>query len=108
MPSRPVAEGDRELFLELDEAFHRSLCEEAGLPRTWRVIQVVKLQMDRVRYLSLPEPGHLETLLAQHLAIFEAVETGEAKQAGARMTAHLREVLRTVQHLNATRPDLFG
>ncbi|MDF3214107.1 GntR family transcriptional regulator [Mesorhizobium sp. M7A.F.Ca.CA.001.09.2.1] len=106
--AKAVAEGDRELFLELDEGFHRSLCEEAGLPKSWRVIQVVKLQMDRVRYLSLPEPGHLETLLAQHVAIFEAVETGEAKQAGARMAAHLREVLRTVQRLNVARPDLFG
>ncbi|MBZ9675026.1 GntR family transcriptional regulator [Mesorhizobium sp. ES1-1] len=106
--AKAVAEGDRELFLELDEAFHRSLSEEAGLPKSWRVIQVVKLQMDRVRYLSLPEPGHLETLLAQHVAIFEAVEAGEAKQAGARMTAHLREVLRTVQRLSVARPDLFG
>lgn len=108
MQAKAVAEGDRELFLELDEAFHRSLCEEAGLPKSWRVIQVVKLQMDRVRYLSLPEPGHLKTLLAQHVAIFEAVEAGEVKQAGARMTAHLREVLRTVQRLSLARPDLFG
>lgn len=108
MQEKAVAEGNREQFLELDEAFHRSLCDEAGLPRSWRVIQVVKLQMDRVRYLSLPDPGHLETLLAQHVAIFEAIEAGDPKQAGQRMTAHLREVLRTVQHLNATRPDLFG
>jgi DNA-binding GntR family transcriptional regulator len=90
--AKAVAEGDRELFLELDEAFHRNLCEEAGLPKSWRVIQVVKLQMDRVRYLSLPEPGYLETLLAQHLAILEAVEIGEAKQAGARMAASARSV----------------
>lgn len=108
MQEKAVAESNRDQFLELDEAFHRSLCDEAGLPRSWRVIQVVKLQMDRVRYLSLPDPGHLETLLAQHVAIFEAIEAGDPKQAGQRMTAHLREVLRTVQHLNATRPDLFG
>lgn len=108
LQKQAVAGDDREQFLELDEAFHRSLCEEAGLSRSWRVIQVVKLQMDRVRYLSLPDPGHLETLLAQHAAIFEAIEKGDPKQAGQHMTAHLREVLRTVQHLNATRPDLFG
>jgi DNA-binding GntR family transcriptional regulator len=107
MQAKAVAEGDRELFLELDESFHRSLCEEAGLPRSWRVIQVVKLQMDRVRYLSLPEPGHLETLLAQHREIFDAIETGQARQAGTRMAAHLREVLLTVQRLNLARPDLF-
>ncbi|RWE90849.1 MAG: FCD domain-containing protein [Mesorhizobium sp.] len=55
-----------------------------------------------------PRSQPSETLLAQHAAIFEAIETGDAKQAGVCMTAHLREVLQTVQRHNATRPDLFG
>lgn len=102
-----VAGKDRELFLELDEAFHRNFCEAAGLPKSWRVIQVVKLQMDRVRYLSLPEQGHLETLLAQHTAILDAVEQGLSDEAGAHMATHLQEVLRTVRRLSVERPDLF-
>ncbi|MDF2619803.1 MAG: GntR family transcriptional regulator [Xanthobacteraceae bacterium] len=88
-----VAEQDRDFFLELDEAFHRGLCEEAGLSKSWRVIQSVKLQMDRVRYLSLPEPGHLDVLLAQHRQITEAIERGQADEAGLHMSAHLKEVL---------------
>lgn len=88
-----VAERDRDLFLELDEAFHRGLCEEAGLSKSWRVIQSVKLQMDRVRYLSLPEPGHLDVLLAQHRQITSAIESGDMNEAGRHMSAHLKEVL---------------
>ncbi len=84
---------DRDLFLELDEAFHRGLCEEAGLSKSWRVIQSVKLQMDRIRYLSLPEPGHLDVLLAQHRQITDAIECGQAEEAGRHMSAHLKEVL---------------
>lgn len=57
-------ERNRDLFLELDEAFHRGLCEKADLSKSWRVIRSVKLRMDRIRYLSLPEPGHLDVLLA--------------------------------------------
>lgn len=95
-----VAEGDRDLFLELDEAFHRGLCEEAGLSKSWRVIQSVKLQMDRVRYLSLPEPGHLNVLLAQHRQIASAISAGNADQAGGYMSAHLQEVLGTVKKLS--------
>lgn len=88
-----VAERNRDLFLELDEAFHRGLCEEAGLSKSWRVIQSVKLQMDRIRYLSLPEPGHLDVLLAQHRQITDAIECGQAEEAGRHMSAHLKEVL---------------
>ena len=90
---------NRDLFLELDESFHRGFCEEAGLPKSWRVIQSVKLQMDRVRYLSLPEPGHLEILLSQHRAIAAAIERRDPDEAGAKMSIHLREVLRTAQKL---------
>jgi len=102
-----VASDNRELFLELDEAFHRSFCEEAGLSKSWRVIQSVKLQMDRVRYLSLPDPGHLKTLLSQHRQIFDAIERGEADLASLAMSVHLQEVLRTAQKLSVQRSELL-
>lgn len=101
-------QGDRERFLDLDEAFHRSLCEEAGLPRSWRVIQTVKLQMDRVRYLSLPEAGHLQHLLAQHSRILKTLALGHPDEAAANMSGHLQEVLRTVRKLSRERPELFA
>ncbi|PYE44910.1 DNA-binding GntR family transcriptional regulator [Rhizobium sp. PP-F2F-G20b] len=96
-----------DLFLDLDEAFHRSFCEEASLSKSWRVIQSVKLQMDRVRYLSLPDPSHLRTLLGQHRAVVDAIEAGDAVAAGNNMAAHLREVLRTAHRLREQRADLI-
>ncbi len=102
-----VADGNGDLFLELDEAFHRSFCEEAGLSKSWRVIQTVKLQMDRVRYLSLPDPTHLKTLLAQHWEIVHAIEHGEPDLASSAMAAHLQEVLRTAQRLSIQRAELI-
>lgn len=101
-----VAADDRDLFLELDEAFHRRFCEEANLSKSWRVIQSVKLQIDRVRYLSLPEPGHLKSLHAQHRTIVVAIESKNETQAGQSMSVHLREVLRTAQKLSEQRHDL--
>lgn len=102
-----VADRNGDLFLELDEAFHRSFCEGAGLSKSWRVIQTVKLQMDRVRYLSLPDPVHLETLLEQHWEIVRAIEQGEPARASSAMAAHLQEVLRTAQKLSIQRADLI-
>jgi DNA-binding GntR family transcriptional regulator len=100
--------GDHELFLELDEAFHKRFCEAIELPKSWKLIQGVKLQMDRVRYLSLPQAGQLEVLLAQHRAIFEAVVAGRSEEAAGQMRKHLQEVLRTLRRLISERPDLFG
>src|SRR5712664_455175 len=76
---------DLERFLDLDEAFHHTLSESIDKQRSWRLIQAVKHQLDRVRYLSLPEPGKAETL----------------------MRAHLREVLRFIEEKHAKEPDLF-
>jgi GntR family transcriptional regulator, rspAB operon transcriptional repressor len=101
-----VASDDRDLFLEFDEAFHRGLSEEAGLPKCWRVIQSVKLQMDRVRYLSLPDPGHLEVLLSQHRAITAAVEAANPDEAARAMSVHLQEVLRTARKLSLQQKHL--
>lgn len=103
-----VKDKDHALFLELDEAFHRTLCEAAGLARSWRVIQAVKMQMDRVRFLSLPEAGHLRTLMNQHRAILDAVAEGDPPRAAEQMAAHLQLVLRTMQKLGAARPELFA
>ena len=103
-----VKDDHHERFLELDEAFHRSFCEAAGLPKSWRVIQNVKLQMDRVRYLSLPREGQLKFILKQHTELFDAIAKKQPDRSAACMSAHLQEVLRTVRNLSAERPDLFG
>lgn len=65
----------------------------------WRVIQSVTLQMDRVRYLSLPEPGHLDVLLAQHRQITSAIESGDTDEVGRHMSDYLKEVFRSANLL---------
>ena len=98
---------DLERFLELDEAFHHTLSESVDKQRCWRLIQSVKHQLDRVRYLSLPEPGNLALLIRQHAAIAEAVLAGKPEEAETLMRAHLREVLRFIEQKHAKEPDLF-
>jgi len=88
---------DLERFLELDEAFHHTLSESVDKQRCWRLIQSVKHQLDRVRYLSLPEPGNLALLIRQHAAIAEAVLAGKPEKAETLMRGHLREVLRFIE-----------
>jgi DNA-binding GntR family transcriptional regulator len=50
---RAAASGnDWPAFLALDEAFHRRLAESAGHSHAWAMLEAIKAQMDRVRYLS--------------------------------------------------------
>jgi DNA-binding GntR family transcriptional regulator len=96
-----------DVFLTLDEAFHRSFCDFCDLPRAWKVLQNVRGQLDRVRYLSLPEPGHLEMLLRQHEAIAEGIRLRSPDLAAAQLKLHLQEVFGSVDLLMRSHPALF-
>lgn len=94
-------------FLHVDEAFHHAFSEFCRLPRAWRVIQNVKGQLDRVRYLSLPHPGHVKQLFDQHKAVADAVAEGAPDAAVEHMRHHLREVFKSVDELMREKPALF-
>lgn len=100
--------GRLEEFMRLDESFHRAFSDFAKLPRAWHVIQNVKGQLDRVRYLSLPHPGHVTHLYAQHKAISDAVQAGEPGAAAEHMRHHLREVFKSIDELMIEQPEVFG
>lgn len=95
-------------FMRLDESFHRSFSEFANLPRAWHVIQNVKGQLDRVRYLSLPHPGHVTHLYEQHKAISDAVQAGDPDAAAGHMRHHLREVFKSIDELMVEQPEVFA
>lgn len=94
-------------FFALDEAFHRSLAAGAGCAYAWKVIEEAKAQMDRVRYLSLPDATPMGHLIRQHEAVLDAVATGRGARAEQAMRAHLREILKSLPRLARAFPDMF-
>lgn len=103
-----MEDGRLEDFMRLDEGFHRAFSDFAALPRAWHVIQNVKGQLDRVRYLSLPHPGHVTHLYEQHKDISDAVQGGDADAAAEHMRHHLREVFKSIDELMIEQPEVFG
>ncbi|PRD42986.1 GntR family transcriptional regulator [Phyllobacterium phragmitis] len=95
-------------FIALDDQFHHAFSDIASLPRSWKVIQSVKSQLDRVRYLSLPQPGHIEQLYMQHSDIAAAMQANDSDLAARHMKTHLREVFRSIDKLVKQHPSLFG
>ena len=104
---KAARDADTETFFALDEEFHRLLAESAGRPSAWRVVEDVKPQMDRVRFLSMAEATPVLTLIRQHALIVDAVKAGDPDAAETAMRAHLGEILRSLPTLAAQHPDLF-
>ena len=97
---------DTAIFMGLDEQFHRTLAEAAGKSGTWRQIEGLKSQMDRVRHLSLAE-FRVEPLIAQHRALVDHIEAGDIAEANAAIRFHLREVLKDLPQIIKANTQFF-
>ncbi|WP_239002669.1 GntR family transcriptional regulator [Rhodovastum atsumiense] len=80
-------------FYAADEAFHAAIAAAAGYPTTWKLVQQVKVQVDRYCHLSLPQPGRMARLLKEHTAIVNAIRAHDPLQAVAALDAHLNNLL---------------
>jgi DNA-binding GntR family transcriptional regulator len=98
---------DYDRFYHLDEAFHRTLSLGVRQQAAWKVIEEVRAQLDRVRYLSVPHSTPLERLVDQHNHIIAAIEARDVKRAEEAMMLHLREVLVSMPDLIRRFPDMF-
>jgi DNA-binding GntR family transcriptional regulator len=99
--------GDHALFLRLDEALHRALAISVDCEHAWRMLESLKAQMDRVRYLSVPLATPIDTLIAQHQAIVAAIAAHDADAAERQMRQHLAEISVSLPHIAAANPDMF-
>jgi len=98
---------DEEGFFVLDDAFHRSLAAAADCAYAWKVVEEAKGQMDRVRFLGIPDTMPTEVTIVQHQAILDAIAAGRAAAAERAMKDHLREILKTLPRLAHTFPEMF-
>jgi GntR family transcriptional regulator, rspAB operon transcriptional repressor len=99
--------GDQRKFHEADEAFHAAISEAAGFPGIWQLAQTTKVQLDRCRRLTLPVPGRMEMVIAEHLFILEAIERGDGTAARLAVLAHLGAVILDIDQMKLENPDYF-
>ena len=104
---KAVARGHSDEFLALDEDFHRTIALSVGRAHAWRVIEGIKAQMDRIRYLSLDDATPLPLIIEQHQRIVDGIEAGDPTAAAAAMRSHLREIMVSLPGIAARFPDLF-
>jgi DNA-binding GntR family transcriptional regulator len=102
------AQKDVEEFFRLDEEFHRELLRLAGHESAWSAVNSAKAHLDRARRLSLLDTRPIATLIQQHTAVVDALETNNLDDADSSLRLHLRGVFEDVQRIQETTPGLFS
>ncbi|MFX4481967.1 FCD domain-containing protein, partial [Acinetobacter baumannii] len=64
----------------------------------------VKTQVDRYRMLTLPLPGRMPVVIAEHVAILKGVERNRPSEAAAAMERHLDAVLPALADAHSVDP----
>lgn len=93
-------------FMKLDEEFHKTLANAACSLYGWKVIEAIKMQADRVRYLSLQKFPQ-KNLVRQHTSIVDAIERADPNQAEQEMQNHLQLILEDLPIIEKEHPDFF-
>ncbi|ODT67968.1 MAG: hypothetical protein ABS75_22085 [Pelagibacterium sp. SCN 63-23] len=100
------AAGDSRRFHVLDELFHRTLARLAGVEYAWQLIDDHKMQLDRVRYLTLGVSS-TQRAIAEHKLIAAAVGKGDPAAAEAAMRDHLARAETLLTQTISDFPDYF-
>ena len=103
-----LAVGDADGFHAADELMHRAIAEAGRLPGLWAMIVQIKVQLDRYRRLTLPQPHRMERALAEHETIVEAIAAHDANTAVAAMERHLDGLQVSLAPIRDLNPDYFS
>ncbi len=97
---------DKPGFHQLDDQFHREICERAHLGFTWELIAENKGHMDRVRMLSLAFASR--TAWDDHVAILDAIRARDPDRAEAAMRAHLARIKEQIERIRRANQACFA
>lgn len=97
--------GDKALFHQLDDEFHKIISELSGHGYTWSLIREHKAHMDRVRFLSLSFTAN--NALEEHEGIVKAIKENDVDAAVEAMRFHLSRIAGIVERIHTTHPGFF-
>ncbi len=99
--------GDVTSILRTDEDFHVKIAELADCAYAWRILENLKTNIDRVRYLTLGEAGIVENVVSQHHAIVDALATRSPDLSEAAMRTHMADIIYALPSMVTAHPELF-
>ncbi|MEO9824053.1 MAG: GntR family transcriptional regulator [Paracoccaceae bacterium] len=100
--------GDYTAFFETDQAFHNEILACCKIERLHDTISFVSNHMDRARLMLLPAPGRSADTIEEHRHIMRAIANSDPEAARSAMQTHLRQLIKRLEPLEKTRPELFA
>lgn len=103
-----VAAGDVDAFFALDETMHGRMFEFAGRPHVWEMLQPMKRQFDRVRWLLLDRVAdHARRALQEHEQILAHIASRNVALLGAAVAVHVDRIGTHLPGVRSRAPDYF-
>ncbi|MGQ5652786.1 GntR family transcriptional regulator [Streptomyces sp. EKR5.2] len=99
-----VAGGDLSTYSALNRELHARIAEMSGQKVAGGLLDRLKGQMVRYQFRLALRPGRPAKSLPQHLAIIEAIVTGDGHAAEAAARAHLDSVIEELRATPVTEP----
>lgn len=82
----------RATYFRLDDSFHEHLCGISGGGMAWNTIQLIKGQMDRIRFLTFNLVTPTEVLTEEHRQILEYLKAEDYERCLNSLEAHLSTI----------------
>lgn len=103
-----VASGQIDAFSMLDELMHRRLFEFAGRAHVWPMLEPIKRQFDRVRWLLLGHvSGHADRALREHEQMLAQMAARDVAGLGASVAAHINHITEHLAALRQQAPEAY-
>lgn len=95
------AEDDYSPVFALDQSFHRTLFEYAGIPGAWRLLDSAKAELDRVRYLKKMMGIHRGgAIIEEHTNIVQAIIDKDPVKAEKTISYHIGGIDDEIKNLS--------
>ncbi|MGO4890438.1 GntR family transcriptional regulator [Anaerobacillus sp. MEB173] len=108
LQNKCIANKNYNEFYNLDDAFHSIVFEGCNKSRIWSVMNnMMKINFNRVRLLSLSEKLNIDLLISQHHEIVESIRSKDTERAEKVVRAHLSLITIDREELMKKYPDYF-
>lgn len=99
--------GEDRAFHEADDDFHAAIAAAARYPGLWSIIRQIRVQVERYRRLTLPQPGRMQMVVAEHGRVVDGIAARDPDGAVAAMHEHLDKLQLDIAVFRDLWPDYF-
>jgi DNA-binding GntR family transcriptional regulator len=98
---------EKDLLFELDELFHKTIAEFHFQNRLWKITNIAKSHMDRVRHLTLPLPKRIYEIADEHQRVADCIIQHQPDEAVRAIQDHLSVIFSDIERIRAEHSEYF-